>query len=362
MRAFVVHGPGRHALTELPDPVAGPGEVLVEPAVVGVCGSDLELADGRRPAGFVRYPVVPGHEWSGRIAAVGPGVSGFDVGAPVVAEGVRGCGACARCAEGRSNLCAGPYAETGFTHAGALADLIAVPARLVHSLPDGASLEAAALIEPAACVANALLEVGLPAAGCRVAVVGDGPLGLLAVLLLRLSEPAELVVLGHRPERLAEACAFGAGAVRLDASGREPALRGMFDLVVEVTNSAAGAATAVAVARRGGTVALLGISGAGLTVLDPDLVSLGQLRVQGSFAASPAAWRWTVDRYAEGAFDPAALITHRFGLRGAAQALAVVGDRDAKALKVVVLPGADRVGRAGRTGRPADGSNGLSEG
>src|SRR2546426_893455 len=100
MRAFVVHGPGRHALTELPDPVAGPGEVLVEPAVVGVCGSDLELADGRRPAGFVRYPVVPGHEWSGRIAAVGPGVSGFDVGAPVVAEGVRGCGACARCAEG----------------------------------------------------------------------------------------------------------------------------------------------------------------------------------------------------------------------------------------------------------------------
>lgn len=331
MRAYLIERPGHHGLSEVDTPVPGPGEVLVAPAAVGICGSDLELLDGRRPADYVRYPVVPGHEWAGYVV---DGAPGLPAGTPVVAEGVRACGVCARCAEGRNNLCAGPYAETGFTHPGALADRVVVPAHLIHRLPAGRPIATAALIEPAACVATGLLEVGPPPAGSRLAVVGDGPLGLLAVALLRLSQPTELLLVGSRPSRTALAPGIGATATALrgEATGRD------FDLVVDATNSPTGAATALGLARRAGTVLLLGISGAGRPGVDADLIALGHLRVQGVFAASRAAWRWLVDLYAVGLFDPAAIVTHRFGLDRVDRAFAVLADRSAGALKVLVEP------------------------
>lgn len=334
MRAFVVSRPGEYGLTELPDPVPGPGEVLVAPAAVGICGSDLEVLDGRRPAEYVRYPVVPGHEWAGRVTACGPGVVGLEPGTPVVAEGVRACGTCGRCREGRSNLCAGAYAETGFTHPGALADRVVVPANLVHTLPPDRPVEPAALLEPAGCVASGLLELGPPPAGARIAVVGDGPLGLLAVLLARLSNPRELILIGHRAERVKYGRQCGATDVLLDADG----LDASFDLVIEATNRPTGAATATALARRGGSVLLLGISGAGRPAVDPDLIVLGQLRVQGIFASSPAAWRWMVSLYAAGLFDPSPLVTHQFPLAETGAALDVLADRTSGALKVLITP------------------------
>ena len=341
MRAYLVTGPGSHGLTDLPVPVPGPGEVLVAPAAVGICGSDLELLDGRRPPAFVRYPVVPGHEWAGHVVGVGPGVSGVEAGLPVVAEGVRPCGICPRCAEGRNNLCTGPYAETGFTHPGALAERVVVPAHLLHPLASGRPIGTAALIEPAACVATGLIEVGHPAPASRLAVVGDGPLGLLAVALLRLSNPRELVVVGSRPARMARAQSLGAtAAVPRDEPGSSgpSGLRGGFDLVVEATNAGSGAVRALDLARRGGTVVLLGISGSGVPAVDPDVLTLGQLRVQGVFAASRQAWRWVVSLYAAGLFDPTELITHRFGLDRAGEAFAVLRDREAGAVKVLVVP------------------------
>ena len=293
MLALLVAGPGSAAVTDVPEPVPGPGEVLVSVAAAGSCGSDLELLDGRRPAAYVSYPVVPGHEWAGRVEAVGPEVRDLAPGDPVVAEGLRACGACDRCAEGRTNLCAAGYAETGFTHPGALAERLVVPARLVHRLPADRPLEPAALLEPAACVAGGLLEAGMPLPGMRVAVVGDGPLGLLALLLLQTASPAELVLVGGRPAR--SALGPRCGATRVVAAGdREAlaALAGRFDTVVEATNDPAGAAAALALLRRGGTAILLGISGAGRATIDPDTITLNQLRVQGAFAASTAAWRW----------------------------------------------------------------------
>jgi threonine dehydrogenase-like Zn-dependent dehydrogenase len=104
MRALVVREPGRYAVEELPEPDPGPGEALVAVAAAGICGSDLELVDGRRPAAYVRYPVVPGHEWAGRVVRAGPGVDGLAPGDPVVAEGLRSCDRCARCAEGAAGL------------------------------------------------------------------------------------------------------------------------------------------------------------------------------------------------------------------------------------------------------------------
>jgi threonine dehydrogenase-like Zn-dependent dehydrogenase len=355
MRGFLVSAPGRHAVTDLPEPVAGPGEVLVAPVAVGICGSDVELLAGTRPTAYVRYPIVPGHEWAGRVVAVGPGVPGVRPGAAVVAEGVRSCGTCARCAEGRNNLCDGPYAETGFTHPGALAQRLVVPVGQVHVLPDDRPTAPAALIEPAACVATGLLEVGQPPAGSRVAIVGDGPLGLLAVILLRLTSPAELTLVGSRLNRAQRAYALGA----TDVTSRDNAAfhKGRYDLVVGATNSPSGAMTVLRLARRAGTVILLDISGSGTPALDPDTISLGHLRVQGVFAASRAAWQWLVKLYGAGVFDPAPLITHRFPLDETAQAFAVLADRDSGAIKVVIQPdgiepsGADAAAQLTGTGR-----------
>ena len=340
MRALVVDRPGAAAVTDVPEPVPGPGEVLVAVEAAGICGSDLELLDGRRPAAYTRYPVVPGHEWAGQVQAVGPGVRDLVPGDPVVAEGLRSCGVCERCTEGRTNLCVAGYAETGFTHPGALAERLVVPARLVHRLPADRPVEPAALLEPAACVASGLLEAGMPLPGTRVAVVGDGPVGLLALLLLRAVAPTELVLVGGRPAR----SAFGprCGATRVVAAGDRVALAdlaGRFDAVVEAANSPAGAATAVSLLRRGGTGLLLGISGSGQAAIDPDVVALGQLRLQGGFAASSAAWRWVVGLYAGGVLDPAPLVTHRFGLEEATEAFAALTAPGGDAVKILVSPG-----------------------
>ena len=339
MLALVVDRPGTSAVRQVPEPVPGPGEVLVEVAAAGICGSDLELLDGRRPAAYVRYPVVPGHEWAGRVLAAGPGVDGVGPGDPVVAEGLRACGVCDRCAEGRTNICTAAYAETGFTLPGALAERLVVPAGLLHRLPANRPVEPAALLEPAACVASGLLEAGVPLPGSRIAVVGDGPLGLLALLLLGATAPAELVLVGAQPAR--SAFGPGCGATQVVAATDEDALAalaGRLDMVVEATNAPAGPATALPMLRRGGSALLLGISGAGQPVIDPDTVTLNQLRLQGGFAASRNAWRWVVRLYSEGILDPAPLVTHRFPLAEVDGAFAALTASDDGAVKNLVHP------------------------
>jgi threonine dehydrogenase-like Zn-dependent dehydrogenase len=339
MRAFVIAEPGRHSLRDVEDPEPGRGELLVAPTAVGLCGSDVELLRGLRPARYSRYPVIPGHEWVGRVVGCGPGVTGPAPGTYVVAEGVRSCGRCRRCGEGRNNLCTGRYAETGFTHAGALAEMMVIPAHLAHVVPEPRATAAAALIEPAACVATGLIEVGQVVPGETVAVVGDGPLGLLAVALLRLFTPTELLLVGSRERRTSRALGFGATRTLLrdDVTAFRQA-RGTFDLVVEATNSPEGAAAAVALARRAGRVVLLGISGSGKPAIDPDAITLGHLRVQGVFAASRAAWQWLVSLYGAGLFDPIDLITHRFDLDRVEDAFAMLCDRRGEALKVIIEP------------------------
>jgi L-iditol 2-dehydrogenase len=339
MQALRVERPGLVSLVQLEVPQPAAGEVLVRVGAAGICGSDLELLEGRRPAPYVRYPIVPGHEWAGTVAAVGTSVEGFSAGDTVVAEGFRACGSCVRCREGQTNLCLAEYAETGFTHQGAFAEYLAVPAGLVHRLPAGSDLEAAALLEPAACVACGLLEADL-GPGLAVAVVGSGTLGLLAVSLLRLTSPSRLALVGTRPDRLELGRRLGAGEL-CDVREEDPIPRlgGTFDLVFEATNRPEGADTAVRLARRGGTVVLEGISGAARPTIDPDTVALGHLRVQGVFGASRAAWTWVVELFSSGALDPRPLITHRYPLDGYEAAFGALQDATAAALKVQLLPG-----------------------
>ncbi len=336
MRALVVERPGAAAVREVPAPEPGPGEVQVRVGAAGICGSDVELLEGRRPAPFVRYPIIPGHEWAGTIAALGPDVAGLRPGDVVVAEGFRACGVCARCREGRTNLCAAEYAETGFTHPGAFAEALCVPAQLVHRLPDGADVAAAAVLEPAACVAQGLLEVDLRP-GLSVAVVGAGTLGLLAVALLRLSSPARLALVGTRAARLELGRRLGATETHDVREDDAAGLSASFDLVFEAAGTPDGVRTALGLARRGGTVVLEGISGRAGGA-DADTIALGHLRVQGIFGASRNAWGWVTELFAAGLLDTGPLVSHSFPLDRYEDAFAALADRGGPAVKVQLTP------------------------
>ncbi|MEE1930787.1 alcohol dehydrogenase catalytic domain-containing protein [Streptomyces sp. TRM 70351] len=333
-RRVVLDAPGRHRVETLPGPGApGPGEVRVSVAAAGVCGSDRELYDGTRPAGYARYPLTPGHEWSGTVAAVGAGVDPALVGRKTVGEGFRTCQLCERCRGGQTSLCSAGYDETGFTQPGAFADHLVLPARLLHLLPDAADLRAAALLEPAAVVAAAALAARARP-GESVAVLGCGTLGLLAVQLLAASSPAELTAVDPRPEALARAAAFGATATAAPDDGPG----GRCDLVVETAGAPRSAADAVRYARRGGRIVLTGIPGPGAQGLDPAGLVVRALTTHTVFGASPAAWAYAVRAFTSGLLNPEPLITHDLPLERYADAVALVGGADPRAGKVLLHP------------------------
>jgi threonine dehydrogenase-like Zn-dependent dehydrogenase len=232
-RALVITEPSVIGLQDVAPLVPGPGEVVARPAYVGVCGTDLELLDGVVDPAYVNYPLVPGHEWSGLIEAVGPGVTGLTPGQPVIAEGIIPDRTCAQCVRGNTNLCL-TYDEIGFTRAGAAADQLLLPAQVVHPLAaqpgrPNVRLEEAALAEPAAVAWRGITR-GQPRPGERIAVVGDGTVGLITTHLLRLYSPAELVVFGQREEQAGLAAELGATAFELAGPAETPA---EFDLVIE---------------------------------------------------------------------------------------------------------------------------------
>ncbi|MFH8930230.1 zinc-binding dehydrogenase [Streptomyces pristinaespiralis] len=333
-RAVVLDGPGRFRLTGHTPLLPGPGEAQVRVAAVGICGSDREVFQGNRPEGYVRYPVTPGHEWSGTVAAVGDGVPGSLVGRKVVGEGFRNCQVCDRCHAGDTTLCGAGYEETGFTQAGAMAATLTLPARLLHPLPDDADLTAAALLEPAACVAAAALKADVRP-GERVAVVGTGTLGMLAAQLLAACSPAALLMVGTRPDRAALARAFGATEYR---TVDELPLADGFDVVVEAAGSASAARTSAGLLRRGGRLVLTGIPAAGAAGLDPTDLVVRQLEVQTVFGATPAAWAHAVRAFAAGLLTPLPLVTHELSLDDFEYAIGLVGSGDPAVGKVLLHP------------------------
>ncbi|MFI1814618.1 zinc-binding dehydrogenase [Streptomyces sp. NPDC020422] len=335
-RSVEVLAPGEHRLVTREVPEPGPGEVRVRVAAAGICLSDRELYEGHRAPGYVRYPVVPGHEWAGTVEAAGPGVDPALVGRPCVAEGFRSCGVCERCRHGETSLCTAGYAETGFTEPGAFADHLLVPARLLHPLPEGTDLRAAALLEPAAVVAAAV-RAGRPRPGTRVAVVGAGTLGLLAVQLLAASSPAELTVVEPRSARREQALRHGASGV-MEPKEAERDAYGRFDLVVETAGAPATAAGSCLLARRGGRVVLTGMFAAGAVGIDPVHLSVSQLEVRSVFGASSADWAEAVRAFGLGLLDPGPLVSHEFPLERFAEALALVGGGDPQTGKVLLLP------------------------
>ena len=308
--ALVVRRPGEVVLEERAIPTPGPGEVLIRPVVVGLCGTDLEIVDGSIDPAYTHYPLVLGHEWSGTVAdGPAPAEQGPPPGSLVVGEGIVPCGHCQHCRAGQTNLCL-TYDELGFTRDGAAAGFLTVQRSLVHQLAPGVGAEDAALAEPASVVYRGLSGAAI-APGWRALVVGDGTVALLAVRLLRLWSPAEIVVLGRREGQAV--LAAEAGAARFETGSRAAGTG--YDLVVEAAGSTDAVLSALAAPRRGGTVVLIGLPPHGATAAVPvDDVVNNDLIIRGSFSYTSAAWREVVTLLNAGLLDLGFLVTHRFPL------------------------------------------------
>jgi threonine dehydrogenase-like Zn-dependent dehydrogenase len=332
-RAVVLTEPGHLEVRSVAPPTPGPGEVVVSIAWVGICGSDVDLRDGHRPAPYARYPIVPGHEWSGTVAAVGAGVDPALVDQPVVGENIRPCALCAPCQRGDSPACDTQYEETGFTIDGAWADLLVVPAALLHPLPVGADLRSAAGIEPTACAAAALRLVDRAGAK-RVAIVGGGTIGLLCAQLTRQAG-TEITVIDPDSAKANLARRCGADVVADPHAAAE--LDSTFDLVFEAAGVTGSATLAAHLARRGGHVVLCGLPPIEDTMHTLVLISKG-LNISTVFGASRAAWRDAVDAFVTRRVDPGLLVTHELPLDEASHGLELVAGRTPGMGKVLLRP------------------------
>ncbi len=339
MRAALLRDFGKLAVEEVPVPDFGPGEVLVRVHACGICGTDLKIVGGAyRGTWPPELPFIIGHEWSGEVAALGPGTerSGLAIGDRVVAENHTGCGACPMCRAGRYNLCE-RVREPGFklyghTAPGALAEYAVRPAVALHKVPPHVSDVAAALVNQGALTVHAARRARL-GAGASAAVFGPGLLGLLMLQVARAAGATTMVMVG-RGARLATARDLGATHI-VDYEQGDPVAgvraatggRGV-DVVFDCSGNAGVIPQALRSARRGGAVALLGLAGGATAELPVDLVTLDELDVLG-IRSSPNAYPAMIALLAAGAINTEPLTTHLRPLSEVAGAFDALARREA---------------------------------
>ncbi len=255
--AVVVHGPNRARLEERTVPTLKPGEVLVRVSFVGICGTDLEILEGTLGyyrSGMAKYPIVPGHESSGTIVAVGPRVTAFSEGDRVVVECIQGCGECAECARDEAIRCRERREVGVIGQDGAYASYLVTRARYVHRVAADVTQAQAALTEPLAVVIKGLRRLGSAPEGDRprqCAVVGAGTIGQLAARVLALRGHAVTVFDRERP-RLSLLDGLVSTQQSLDEIER-------FDWVVEATGNQSVLSTLLERSGTGATLLLLGL-------------------------------------------------------------------------------------------------------
>ena len=281
MKALMYLGPRRMELQDVPEPLPAPGEARVRVAAAAICGSDLH---GFREASPRRIPpLVMGHEVVGTVDAVGDGVDDSLKGTRVVAMPVVSCGACARCAEGRANLCPNRRLM-GMNFPGAFAESFVIDAGRLLPVPQDLPDTTATLIEP---LANAIHSVQRAVrAGDTVLVIGAGPIGLFAARISVLAGAARTFVVDTLEDRLA--LAKGLGAEPVPAEGAAEALEAAtggtgVDAVIDAAGFAPTWALGVRAARAGGHIDVIGLGAVEGPASYQQIVAKG-LTIVGSYA------------------------------------------------------------------------------
>ena len=338
MKAVVVHGAGDLRVDTLPDPTPAAGEVLIAMEWGGICGSDLAyVRHGSSGTAQLKQPLVLGHEFAGRIAELGPGVTGLQIGQRVTAHPATlvGDGQLPTRLAGRTNLypeiryCGSaafdPHTDGGFS------ELKVVRAEQIRVLPEGVSTQQGSLAEPLAVALHAVSRAG-DVRGREVLVNGAGPIGCLVVAAAKYLGAATVIAADISEGSLEIARAMGADkTVNLSAGEILPS---DLELVFEASGASGALGSVLHATARGGTLVQVGnLPGSAVSAVLGDLVTreitwIGSYRFIDEITDAVAA-------LANG-IDVSPLITHTFDIDDAATALQVAGDRTSGSSKVLL--------------------------
>ncbi|MEW6550108.1 MAG: zinc-binding dehydrogenase [Spirochaetota bacterium] len=349
MKALVLTSPGKFEVRNVPVPEPGQGEVLCKIRAVAICGSDPEIIRGDL-AGIwpPSYPFTPGHEWSGEVVKTGQGVLDFKPGDRVSGEAHKGCGICRNCMNGRYTLCENygrpdtGHRHYGFISPGAYAQYNVYSVKSVKKMPASVSYREGALVDTAGVTLHGMEQTGVTAGG-TVAVIGPGPIGLIAMRFAKALGAARVIMVG-RGVRLAAAERLGADAA-VDFEKEEPvaAVRKLtggdgVDEAYECSGAEGTFAQAVKMVRKGGKVALLGVpSDKVLEGLPYKYIVHNEVAIFGSRANPNVSWK-IVQAIASGKLKVDDLVTHTFPLEEFGAALDTFVGRKGGAIKVVIEP------------------------
>ena len=342
VKAFVKTGyrPGEAGIKDVPVTDPGAGEVLLRVASCGICGSDVHAF--RSDAGFewVRTPVTLGHEFSGIVEAIGPGVTLVSPGDRVVAVAIQGCGRCAVCLAGSTQLCPRRVA-VGLSRDGGMAEYAVMPEQHLVPVPGGLDLTVAALGEPLSVAVHAVNGRADIEPGQKVVVSGPGPIGILCGMLARLNG-AEVLLTGvgqDSESRLPAAERVGLWTANLGEKPLEEHLRQSFgepapDIWIESSGSVRALSSALDSVRPGGTIIVVGIYAEEMS-FSPTLAVRRELSLLFSYSCDFADYQEALDLLRRGAIDPGPLLS-QYPLEGAPEAFEAVGK--GRAVKAILIP------------------------
>ncbi len=335
MKAVVFLEPNKLVVEERPIPEIGAGDALVKVHACGVCGTDLHIFAGEH---IVRFPVIPGHEFSGEIVAVGDEVTNAKVGDRITVDPNIVDHTCRFCTRGEIHLCENLTA-VGVNYDGGFAEYCRVPAEQAYGVPDSVSLDEAAFAEPLACCIHGIDRARV-VAGSTVVILGAGSIGLLMV---QLAKAAGARVIVSEPDERKRRMAGQLGAeVEIDPSACDPKAEVLestvvgADVVIECAGRLETAELAPKLARRGGTILQFGVVSPQETMrISPYDIFYRELTIVGSFV-NPFTHARAVEMLASKQVEVMPLVTHRFGLDDVSKALETAAGRDS--VKVQVVP------------------------
>ena len=337
MKAVVFPEPNRIVIEDRPIPEIGDADAQVKVHACGVCGTDLHIFHGEH---IVKFPVVPGHEFSGEVVKIGDKVKNISVGDRVTVDPNIVDHTCRFCRRGEINLCENLTA-VGVNFDGGFAEYCRVPAEQLYRVPPNVSLDEAAMAEPLACCIHGIDRAQIKS-GDTVVVLGAGTVGLMMVQLACIAGAGQVIVSEPDEKNRILAAGFGSDVqidpIHDDVVAEVMKLTGVgADVVIECAGRLETAQIAPKLARRGGTILQFGVVSPDKTMeITPYDIFNKELTIRGSFV-NPYTHARAVELLASKRIDVMSLITHRFPLEKAADALDIFSRRDS--IKILIMPG-----------------------
>jgi L-iditol 2-dehydrogenase len=334
-------GKGFLELRDVPEPSVKAGEVKIEIAACGICGTDVHVKHDEFP---YWPPVTLGHEFTGTVVEIGPECRAAKVGERVVAEPHnRACGVCYLCRTGNSHICA-EKRSPGWGVDGGMAKYICYPEKLLHRLPAGMTFDQGALVEPTANAVTDVIERARITAGDFAVVIGPGPIGLISAMVARAAGAREVVVVGTPGDvelRLKKAQELGFTTVNLGETNPVDVVSAMTggtgaDIVIECSGSPRAIPSTIDLVRKLGKICVIGLTGNRPVEMPWDKFNFKVVEAIFNLSTSYTSWDRTIMLIHKGLVPAEKLITHRLPLAQWEEAFAAV--ENLQALKALLIP------------------------